>query len=325
MTTSLDLNPRYHVMVEKLLQEYLPSMTVWAYGSRVKGSATPGSDLDLVLINEGNASIPPKNLTALRAAFSDSNLPISVNILDWSQIPEDFQHEIRQAYVVLQEPYDHSGCLREMFKIKRKSNPLRLVFGSNKQRLFIFVGVAILALVAVWFFFSDDENIMMWANFGLLASVSFAVVWSTDYLFKKDYRWWYETFPSIRELYYFSWRDASIIYFADCLKKQNKLNLSFLKKALSACDEELKDEQAIKRNSLFESKFLGIVLAGGITSLMQFMLGLNNKAGFIFILQTLAFSVIFVTFFWVFDDSRIYRIKKIKYILKKILDLELYK
>ncbi len=44
----LDLKPRHLTMVQKILQEHVPGMTVWAYGSRVKGQSHEGSDLDLL-------------------------------------------------------------------------------------------------------------------------------------------------------------------------------------------------------------------------------------------------------------------------------------
>jgi len=41
------------------------------------------------------------NLGAVREAFSDSNLPILVDIQDWSRIPDSFREEIERTGVVV--------------------------------------------------------------------------------------------------------------------------------------------------------------------------------------------------------------------------------
>lgn len=94
----IDLDPSYLRTVKQILATHAKDKTVWAYGSRVTGTAHEGSDLDLVIIDT------EEDLTsaALRAAFSESNLPILVDIVDWSTIPEQFQEEIKKAYEVIQ-------------------------------------------------------------------------------------------------------------------------------------------------------------------------------------------------------------------------------
>jgi predicted nucleotidyltransferase len=77
-------------------------MVVWAYGSRVKNEASEGSDLDLVVMNPKDPMIPFESLCELRTAFSESNLPIYVDVMDWARIPDSFRKEISKAYVVVQ-------------------------------------------------------------------------------------------------------------------------------------------------------------------------------------------------------------------------------
>jgi uncharacterized protein len=98
----LNLKPEYLAVVKKILVTHVPNMIVWAYGSRVNGQAHEGSDLDLVVVNPKDNSIPQENLIELRTAFSESNLPILVEVLDWARIPETFKQEIKQNYEILQ-------------------------------------------------------------------------------------------------------------------------------------------------------------------------------------------------------------------------------
>ena len=98
-TTTLYLPDSYRKMVCELLQQYIPQADVWVYGSRVNGDYYGASDLDLVARFPVNQT---SNLGDLLEAFSDSNLPIIVQIVDWDRIPEDFRQEILVNYVVLQ-------------------------------------------------------------------------------------------------------------------------------------------------------------------------------------------------------------------------------
>jgi hypothetical protein len=70
-----------------------------AYGSRVHGTHHEASDLDLVLRMPNAAPCPPGLLDTLREAFSDSNLPILVQAVDWARIPPSFRAEVDAGFV----------------------------------------------------------------------------------------------------------------------------------------------------------------------------------------------------------------------------------
>jgi len=48
MTDAIDLTTEQRKTLSDLLRRFLPGVAVWAYGSRVKWTARPNSDLDLV-------------------------------------------------------------------------------------------------------------------------------------------------------------------------------------------------------------------------------------------------------------------------------------
>lgn len=98
---TLHLPARYLAIVQDILRRHLPHAEVWAYGSRVKGDHYDASDLDLVVRQPDDLTRPQPDLDAVAAAFSDSDLPILVQILDWARIPEAFREEIESACVVL--------------------------------------------------------------------------------------------------------------------------------------------------------------------------------------------------------------------------------
>ncbi len=110
-TATLHLPERYLQMVLAILQTHLSSAEVWAYGSRVNGDYYEASDLDLVVRQPEDLSRQQLNLGEVIDAFSESNLPIIVQLVDWARIPGDFHAEIAENYVVVQQAKSEAGRL----------------------------------------------------------------------------------------------------------------------------------------------------------------------------------------------------------------------
>ncbi len=75
-------------------------LEIWAYGSRVNGTARDTSDLDLVIRTQDLQPIPLEEYTQLVENIRESNIPISVDIRDWTRLPESFHHQIEKQYEV---------------------------------------------------------------------------------------------------------------------------------------------------------------------------------------------------------------------------------
>lgn len=87
----------------QLLDLYLPTVSVWAYGSRVTGQAHDTSDLDLVLRSADLKKIPFDELETFLEALRESTIPIIVEARDWARLPASFHEEILNNYVVLKD------------------------------------------------------------------------------------------------------------------------------------------------------------------------------------------------------------------------------
>ena len=74
---------------------------VWAYGSRVNGSAHTGSDLDLAVRGQNGESLPFAVYSKLLEKIQDSNIPILVDIRDFYALPQAFRKNIENEYEVL--------------------------------------------------------------------------------------------------------------------------------------------------------------------------------------------------------------------------------
>ena len=102
---NIDLTAAQRKEVAALLQRYLPDTEVWAYGSRVKFTAKPHSDLNMVAFASKEQS---QAIANLRGAFEESYLPFRVDLFVWDEVPEGFHRNIEEARVVVQKK--KKGC-----------------------------------------------------------------------------------------------------------------------------------------------------------------------------------------------------------------------
>ncbi len=98
-TKTIDITDAQKTILKAMLQRYLPGTAVWAYGSRVAGKARPSSDLDIVAFAEPSQMA---EISELREALEESNLPFRVDLFIWEQIPDSFRESIKAQYAVLQ-------------------------------------------------------------------------------------------------------------------------------------------------------------------------------------------------------------------------------
>ena len=102
--TKLILDDKDLFLVQTLLQRWVPDALVMAYGSRVKGGCHEGSDLDLVIQNPVNPEQAIREMPSLKQAFSESDIPILVDVMDWAYLPKSYRDEINKINVIVQKP-----------------------------------------------------------------------------------------------------------------------------------------------------------------------------------------------------------------------------
>jgi len=78
------------MLLERLFSTVEFPLEVWAYGSRVSGSAHDRSDLDLVLRSADLKKLPADALTDIKEKIQESNIPILVEVFDWARLPDSF-------------------------------------------------------------------------------------------------------------------------------------------------------------------------------------------------------------------------------------------
>ena len=105
----IDLDAKQLALLHAILKHHIPNKTVWAYGSRVSWKAKETSDLDLAVFD-----CTPIEIYHLKEDLEESDLLISVDVMDWESIPESFKENIREKYVVVQEEAKRPEGWREV-------------------------------------------------------------------------------------------------------------------------------------------------------------------------------------------------------------------
>lgn len=84
----------------QIFEDVAYPMEIWAYGSRVDGTAHAASDRDLVIRGSGLQPLPRELIVDIRTTIRESNVPILVNVFDWASLPLNFQHQIDALHEV---------------------------------------------------------------------------------------------------------------------------------------------------------------------------------------------------------------------------------
>ena len=96
----LTIDAGHLTLVLSLLRENLPpGARVWAFGSRVTGTVKRYSDLDLLI--DAGRRLSLDESSRLGEAFSESDLPWKVDLVDRYAIDESFRRLIDAACVPL--------------------------------------------------------------------------------------------------------------------------------------------------------------------------------------------------------------------------------
>lgn len=98
VTARLAISDKDLELINKLIDVYLPETRVWAYGSRVKGTNSPVSDLDLVVFADTGQLIAVDDL---REALEESPLSFPVDLHVWDRLPKAMQREIEKDCIPL--------------------------------------------------------------------------------------------------------------------------------------------------------------------------------------------------------------------------------
>jgi uncharacterized protein len=92
----IDIEKKDFDEIKRILKEHVPDCDVRVFGSRIEGKAKKFSDIDLALV--GKEKLDWRKIELLKDAFSASDIPIIVDIVDWNAISNEFKKIIENNY-----------------------------------------------------------------------------------------------------------------------------------------------------------------------------------------------------------------------------------
>ena len=98
---SIDIAARDLETLRAILGAHLPEYEIRAFGSRVTGTARPASDLDLAIMTV--EPLAASRIADLREAFTESDLPFRVDLIDWAATTAAFRAIIERAWAPVRD------------------------------------------------------------------------------------------------------------------------------------------------------------------------------------------------------------------------------
>ena len=97
----IDLTSEQLAVVKRILAEHVPHFEVWVFGSRVNAGAGANSDLDIAIIS--STKIEWRLIEKIKDAFSSSDLPFLVDVLDYNSMEEGVARTVRDRHEIIQK------------------------------------------------------------------------------------------------------------------------------------------------------------------------------------------------------------------------------
>jgi len=93
------MTPRELSVLHEILRTHIPGSKIWVFGSRVKGTARPGSDLDLAV--DIGAPLPFSTKARLADELDEAKLSFNVDIVDLATVSPEFRASIDAHKIAL--------------------------------------------------------------------------------------------------------------------------------------------------------------------------------------------------------------------------------
>jgi len=119
-------------LIESIIRSEITGCAALAFGSRVNGTHTASSDLDIAIIASDNHPVP---IWDIKEQFMESDIPFKVDVLDYNQISDTFRRiidqgcelifdtrgaEIDETDYLLQSPANAERLMRSIYSVKQE-------------------------------------------------------------------------------------------------------------------------------------------------------------------------------------------------------------
>ena len=92
----MQLSHKYALEIKNILKTQLTKQKIYLFGSRAKNTAEKFSDVDLCIDGD---SISFEKMSLLKDAFSESDIPYFVDIVQKQNLSDDFYTQIKPSFI----------------------------------------------------------------------------------------------------------------------------------------------------------------------------------------------------------------------------------
>ncbi len=103
----INLQAKHLKLLKQILQQHISNYEVLIFGSRATNNIKEYSDVDLVILD--CPPLSPSLLAKLQYSLNESNLPLKVDLVEWSKIDSEFQAIIMNNYDIVQKAIDNKN------------------------------------------------------------------------------------------------------------------------------------------------------------------------------------------------------------------------
>lgn len=86
------LDPKHLISIQEILKKHGVHQKTYVFGSRARGDHKKYSDLDLLV--KQDQPLETAVLVGLKDDFENSDLPFTVDLVEWCKISDDFKKNI---------------------------------------------------------------------------------------------------------------------------------------------------------------------------------------------------------------------------------------
>ncbi len=98
----MNLSQKYKTILFDILEKHFPDCRILLFGSRATGTAQRFSDIDIA-IDYGGSVLPPKKLADAKQNFIESDLPYTVDLIDFNAVDSSFKAKIKKEAINLSD------------------------------------------------------------------------------------------------------------------------------------------------------------------------------------------------------------------------------
>ena len=91
------IETQYKQLLIEIIHKHIPNCRIWLFGSRARKTHKEGADIDLAV--DAGRALTLNEVSEVKEAIGESDIPLFVDLVDINNVSEDFLHNIKKEWV----------------------------------------------------------------------------------------------------------------------------------------------------------------------------------------------------------------------------------